>query len=218
VAGYHYEAAARAEVAAFLPQTYKTVLEVGCGRGGFAINLKKEAEIWGVEPNPKAAQEARSKGYQTCIGTYDEVAHLLKDKYFDLVVCNDVIEHMPDHDLFLQKIKKKLAPKGCIVGSIPNVRFYQNMYDLIVKRNWEYTDQGILDRTHLRFFTEKSLIRTMQSNGYTIEAFSGIDDITLHTKKRLKYFAFTIARVITLGNFSDMRFMRFGFRISPLIS
>lgn len=88
----------------------------------------------------------------------DRTAAALPDQHFDMVICNDVIEHMVDHDHFLEHIKTKMRPGACIVGSIPNVRHLTALFKLLVAKDWPYSASGILDRTHLRFFTENSTI------------------------------------------------------------
>jgi len=143
------------------------------------------------------------------IGPYEDVFNEIPDNYFDLVVCNDVIEHMVDHDEFFQSIKNKIKAKGVLIASIPNVRFIKNLNELIVKKDWEYKSDGILDRTHLRFFTEKSLKRTISDNGFIIEDFIGLNP---YKRKGfgIRRFLYNVA-ISWLG--SDLRFMQFGIRI-----
>ena len=173
----HYYQANRGVMARYLPQTYERVLEVGCGAGGFFDHLRQPCEVWGVEPNPAAARAASLKLHRVLTGRFDSIADQLPDAYFDMVICNDVIEHMDDHDRFLEAIKAKMRPGGWIVGSIPNVRHITALFKLLVAKDWPYSESGILDRTHLRFFTEKSLVRTLRNHGYAIEAFEGIGSV-----------------------------------------
>ena len=146
----------RAEVAPFLPLQYHRVLEIGCGEGKFRANLKLPCEYTGVEPSEMVAKFALATLDQVHVGTFESVASQLPRKHFDLVICNDVIEHMVDHDQFLESIKRNMTADGVLVGSVPNVRYVMHLWDLMVKKDWQYADTGILDRTHLRFFTEKA--------------------------------------------------------------
>jgi 2-polyprenyl-3-methyl-5-hydroxy-6-metoxy-1,4-benzoquinol methylase len=146
----------RTEMLSFLPKEYSTVLEIGCGKGAFASALTLSSEKWGVEMSASAATEAENVFNTVLVGTYREIERELPDQYFDLIICNDVIEHMPDAEQFLIDIQKKMVEGGQLVGSIPNVRYYDNFFKLIFGRDWKYTDEGVLDRTHQRFFTEKS--------------------------------------------------------------
>lgn len=205
-----YYSSHRAEVTPFLPDNPSRVLEIGCGTGGFRDFLPKNVEYWGVEPVADVAQAAREKMDFVHIGTYDAVKDQLPNEYFDLVICNDVIEHMQDHDAFLEQIKDKMAHGGFLCGSIPNVRHFKNLLNLLIKKDWEYTDAGILDRTHLRFFTRKSLIRAFDQNGFEIEMFKGIND------KRLRFYnPFSLIKYLFLFGILgiDTRPLQFGFRV-----
>ncbi len=165
----------RDEVSLLLPKHYSKVLEIGCAAGEFRHNLRLNHEYWGIEPTKSAAFQAEKNLDHVLIGLYDQVQDDLPDDYFDLIICNDVIEHMPDHDIFFQAIKQKLKIEGALVASIPNVRHISNLINLLFKKDWKYTEDGILDKTHLRFFTKKSLIRTINENGFYLEAIAGLN-------------------------------------------
>ncbi|MBU0500869.1 MAG: class I SAM-dependent methyltransferase [Gammaproteobacteria bacterium] len=202
---YQFE---RQEVAILLPSTYSRVLEIGCGAGRFRGNLSLEHEYWGVEPVKSEAMLASDSLDKVLIGTYDGVFNDIPDDYFDLVICNDVIEHLPDHDSFLQTIKRKMTKAGYLVASIPNVRHIENLFELLFRKDWKYQDAGILDRTHLRFFTRKSLKRTLLENGYTIESVVGLNPYK--DRPSLRYFVRLLA-ILLLG--LDTRFLQFGIRV-----
>jgi len=199
----------RKEMIPLLPRQYSKVLEIGCGEGNFRENLKLAHEFWGVEPNELSAIKAEKKMDKVLIGLYEDVCNEIPDNYFDLVVCNDVIEHMVDHDEFFQSIKNKIKVKGVLIASIPNVRYIKNLNELLVKKDWEYKSDGILDWTHLRFFTEKSLKRTISDNGFITEDFIGLNP---YKRKGfgIRRFLYNVA-IFWLG--SDLRFMQFGVRI-----
>ena len=196
----------RKEMIPLLPQQYSKVLEIGCGEGVFRQNLSQDSEFWGVEPDRASAKVAAKKIETVLIGTYEEMYNDIPNDYFDLVICNDVIEHLVDHDVFFQSIKKKLTKDGCLVASIPNVRYIKNLNELLVKKDWEYKSDGILDRTHLRFFTEKSLRRTIIDNGFVVDKFMGINP---YKKKGfgVRRFLYNLA-ISLLG--ADLRYMQFG--------
>lgn len=206
-----YYQGARKEVARFLPEQYSRVLEVGCGEGGFHVNLNPDCEHWGIEPVPRAADIARHKLHKVIEASYHEALGLLPDNYFDLVICNDVVEHMVDPDEFFRTIKQKLSGKASLVGSIPNVRYIGNLFELLFLKDWKYKDDGILDRTHMRFFTDKSIKRAFCENGFSVEEYAGINGVerNLFPLRVLVKNAF----IVLLG--SDTRFLQFGFRIRP---
>jgi 2-polyprenyl-3-methyl-5-hydroxy-6-metoxy-1,4-benzoquinol methylase len=213
---YQYSTTNRKELVEFFPKNYKRVLEVGCGTGGFRDTLKKDIEIWGIEPNQEAANEAMARGYKVLVGFYEEVAEQCPNNYFDLIVCNDVIEHMLEHEKFLEIIKIKMTPDASIIGSIPNVRYFGNLCKLLLNKDWKYVDNGVLDRTHLRFFTEKSLKRTFVEAKYNIEKLSGIqsDFTKWHSFFMcIRNFILLIITIATLGHSKDIQYVQFAFRL-----
>lgn len=203
----------------FLPDEYTYVLEVGCGTGNFSSGLDSSAEKWGIEMQKDAAEIAKARLFKVIHGDYDSVENLLPDNYFDLIICNDVIEHMPDHDDFLDKVKNKLKIGGYVVSSIPNVRYYKNLYELLFLKDWKYRNGGILDNTHLRFFTEKSITDCIKRHGYEINQMSGINsaiESTIFYKKWIKSIFFSLIYLFSLGNFKDIKYLQFGLRFKKL--
>jgi 2-polyprenyl-3-methyl-5-hydroxy-6-metoxy-1,4-benzoquinol methylase len=212
-----YSSQRRPEMAEFIPLSRERVLEVGCGEGAFVSALTGIKEAWGIEPS-SAADIARQRLHHVFKSTFAEAEAGLPLQYFDVIVCNDVIEHMTDHDDFLSRVHKYLAPGGRLVGSVPNVRFYNNLFQLVLEKDWHYTQTGILDRTHLRFFTEKSLVACLRRHDFTVEKLRGLTiNSDLGWSWRAVCYSW-LARalvVITCGYFSDIRFLQFAFRASP---
>ena len=102
----------RPEIIPFLPENRTRALEIGCGEGFFLGSMSGTAETWAVEANPNVAQRAQSWIGRVLVGDFEPMRHELPKAYFDLVICNDVIEHMIDHDRFLRQIKEYIAPGG----------------------------------------------------------------------------------------------------------
>ena len=202
-----------------LPPVRRRVLEIGCAEGVFLAGIAGAEEKWGIEPTEPAAAVARTRLTRVISKNFDEAKNELPLGYFDLVICNDVIEHMTDHDGFLAEIKKYMAPDGVIVGSIPNVRYHKNLFNLLFAKDWEYVDWGILDRTHLRFFTEKSLRRSLSAAGFEVETFRGINggiEFGL-SKWTLAYSLFALFSIaLSMGYFRDIRHQQFAFRARPI--
>lgn len=199
----------RSEMIQFLPQRYSKVLEIGCGKGGFRENLSSPCEYWGVEPHREISSIAEKRLDKVMVGTFDDVFNDLPDNYFDLVICNDVIEHMVDHHGFYEQIKVKCVQDAYMVGSIPNVRYINNLYNVLIKKNWEYEASGILDKTHLRFFTLNSIKRDFLNHQFDIEKLCGINE-TSYSRKRLRGLKIILFQFI-FGK--DTKFLQFGFRI-----
>ena len=215
-----YYTTARPDMIQFLPRKFSRVLEIGCSSGGFSqILLKRGAEVWGVEPNKRAAEVARLTLTKVIDTTFEQASNQLPDLYFDLVVCNDVIEHMPDHDYFLQAIKSKMCEGAVLVGSLPNIRHITSLVKLLALKDFPYRNEGILDRTHLRFFTQKSIRRALQENGFDVGILRGLNNIIIKglcggtALQKLFWRVLTSAVVVlTLGYYSDVVFPQFGFR------
>jgi len=142
----------------------ESVLEVGCSRGYFAekIKLEKECRVVGVEIDENAAEIARQRvGMTVFVPTADLPA--LPDEYlggFDTILCADVIEHVTDPWSFVNAYKKYLTPTGRMIVSIPNVAHWTCRL-MILRGNWEYNRFGLMDYTHLRFFTLESARRLL---------------------------------------------------------
>ena len=203
---YGYYCNRRAEVFRLVPDGAKRILEIGCAAGEFRQNFTNEIEYWGVEPVARAAKDARVKGIKVFCGTYETVCGQIPDGYFDIVVCNDVIEHVVDSEAFLLSIQRKLHANGVVIGSIPNVRFWGNLINLMIKRDWKYEDHGVLDRTHVRFFTRKSFRRLVCGFGFQIEHLTGI------ASRRMTVLKVLFAPILLLLGF-DICYLQFIFRI-----
>jgi 2-polyprenyl-3-methyl-5-hydroxy-6-metoxy-1,4-benzoquinol methylase len=130
----------------------------------------------------------------------------LAGKTFDCVVFNDVLEHVPDPEKILRETQSLLSEGGVIVASIPNILYFYEITKILITEDWEYQDYGILDRTHLRYFTRKSIVRLFRSAGYEIQEIRGINAFA--GKK------FRIANLLTFGRLADWKFVQFGVRAS----
>lgn len=205
----NYYAGTRPEMIDFIPKSAKRILEVGCGEAFFGSILKKKlnAEVWGVEINENCAAKAKENIDKVIIGDIVQLLDNLPDKYFDCVIFNDVLEHLINPYIVLFKIKNKLNLNGRVVCSIPNVRYFWTLVDLIVKKQWEYAEYGILDKTHLRFFTLKSIINMFNELGYEILKLEGINSI--------KSWKYTLINIIFLGHLSDTKYLEFACVAKP---
>jgi len=198
----------RPEIAGFLPGNYRNVLEIGCGAGLFRANLRSECTYTGVEPSPTAAETARKSLDNVLLGTFDSVAAELPVDHFDLVICNDVIEHMIDHDAFLENIKRHMAPGATLLGSVPNVRYCVHLWHLMVGKDWKHEEHGILDRTHLRFFTLKSWRQTLQAHGYSIDVLQGVTEPNWGTNLVRRWVKLGLANLVG----ADSKYLQIAFR------
>ena len=180
------------------------MLDVGCGAGGFGALVKHELgiEVWGAEYERPAAELASAKLDRVVCGDFVTVPDL-PDGYFDAVMFNDSLEHFPYTEPPLQRAKKLLAPGGVVIASIPNVRYIDNVYHFLIEKDWRYSESGILDSTHLRFFTRKSMVRTFEHAGYDVASITGINS---HHWSGKKIF---LLRLLIGGWIEDMRYLQY---------
>jgi 2-polyprenyl-3-methyl-5-hydroxy-6-metoxy-1,4-benzoquinol methylase len=195
-----YYACPRKEMLKYVPEASRTVLDVGCGEGLFGHALQQQVtgrEVWGIEIDPIAAGEAEGRIDKVLVGDVETVLSGLPEGHFDCVVFNDVLEHLVDPESVLRKITRYMTPNGIVVCSIPNVRYFPVLFRLILRKEWRYVDNGVLDRTHLRFFTIKSIQQMFEELRYDVLTIDGINKLNTWRPK--------MASVLSLGLFSDCR-------------
>jgi 2-polyprenyl-3-methyl-5-hydroxy-6-metoxy-1,4-benzoquinol methylase len=165
----------RGEMLHLVPESVRKALDVGCGTGAFGRLLKerKPVEVWGIELNGEVAEEAASHLDRVLVGSFPSSIELPVE-YFDCIIFNDVLEHMIDPWAALGAAKRYLTKQGWVIASIPNIRYLPILYRLLVRGEWKYTPTGVLDKTHLRFFTKKSMIEMFNDAGYEILQIEGI--------------------------------------------
>ncbi|MHB1650917.1 MAG: glycosyltransferase [Desulfitobacteriaceae bacterium] len=148
--------------------SFINVLEIGCACGGTLLKIKhqyRNVELYGIELNENAAEIASH--FATVISENIETSELrYPEGFFDYIILADVLEHLNDPWTILQKLNKYLKSDGKILASIPNVMHYTILKDLI-NGKWNYEDSGILDKTHLRFFTRSTANQMFLDTGYT---------------------------------------------------
>jgi 2-polyprenyl-3-methyl-5-hydroxy-6-metoxy-1,4-benzoquinol methylase len=204
-----YFAQSRKEMLPFMPKNINRLLDLGCHKGafGYLIKLLYGAEVWGIELFEEWATVARQTLDKVIVGDVNTVMNDLPENYFDCITCNDVLEHLVDPYSVLAGLKSKLTTDGVIVASLPNVRYWDNLKNLLLKKQWKYMDHGILDRTHLRFFTELSLRDTFTDLGFEIVRMEGINPTG---SDNLKIFNF-----LTFGALKDAKYLQFACVIKP---
>jgi 2-polyprenyl-3-methyl-5-hydroxy-6-metoxy-1,4-benzoquinol methylase len=194
---------ARSEVLSFVPSGAKRILDVGCGAGMFSWTLKQQrgAEVWGIELSEAASRKASTRLDRVLNAPFGPDLEL-PTAYFDAICFLDVLEHIPEPVDTLRHASTLLAPDGRLVASLPNFRHFDNMWNLVVKKSARYERGGIMDRTHLRIFTQSSIGLLFEEAGLTVERIEGINP------KRGSH-KFALFNAITLGSIADMRFLQF---------
>jgi methionine biosynthesis protein MetW len=145
------------------------VLDIGCADGTFAAELKQRlaCHVVGVEPNPDRAAAAAQRGIDVHRGYFtSDLASSLDP--FDIVLFMDVLEHVPDPVELLTLARSALRPGGRVIVSVPNVAHWTVRGKLLFGR-FDYRPTGIMDATHLRWFTAKTIASVVSSAGFTIQ-------------------------------------------------
>lgn len=192
-----YFSHARREILPLLPHRAPRALEVGCGSGHTLSLLKQQGLcdwVCGIEISPTAAEQASKRLDQVIQGNIEAMELPIEPGSIDLLLCLDVLEHLVDPWETLRRLAALLRPNGVLVASIPNVRYYRVLLPLMLGGRWDYQDSGILDRTHLRFFTRATAIELVESAGFSIERVSATNAHTRNWKYRLLD-ALTLSRV-----------------------
>jgi O-antigen biosynthesis protein len=148
----------------------KRVLDVGCSTGYFAEALAARGnDVVGIEFDETSAQQARARGLEVLTGDLEtlDLPGCLGEASFDVVVFADVLEHLRDPLPVLRATHRLLRPNGFVVISLPNIAHGDVRLALLDGR-FDYTDTGILDNTHTKFFTRRSLTRFVRDAGFAI--------------------------------------------------
>ena len=175
---------------------------------GRALREKRDAEVWGIELIRSVASTARQNLDQVLCGdVLSQLAEVPKGS-FDCVICNDVLEHLVDPYQVLTAIKELLTKDGVVVCSIPNIRYFRNLFDFVIRGQWRYEEAGIMDKTHLRFFTKNSIAETFKSLGYRIVRLQGINPTPSWRVATLNF--------ITGGFLDDTRYRQFACVAQPI--
>ncbi len=164
---YHFQ---RPDIIELVPASAKRILDVGCAAGVVGKILKERGaiEVVGIEVVEEAAREANQHLDKVIIGNIEEIDLDYPEGYFDCVILADVLEHLYNPWQALAKLRRYLAPGGKLVCSIPNIGHVSILRDLL-SGSWKYEEAGILDITHLRFFTLEGAFTLLMSAGFEVD-------------------------------------------------
>ncbi|HEY1446908.1 MAG TPA: class I SAM-dependent methyltransferase, partial [Caulobacteraceae bacterium] len=146
------------------------VLELGCGSGATGALALSEGRCvaWGVaiERHGPAATQAACVLTQVIEGDIDRLDLPLAEEGFDLLVMGQVLEHLPNPEAVLARLARFLKPAGVALASTPNIGHWRSVAGLVAGR-FDYEAEGVMDRTHLKWFTPRSLRRAFEGAGLT---------------------------------------------------
>jgi 2-polyprenyl-3-methyl-5-hydroxy-6-metoxy-1,4-benzoquinol methylase len=201
----------RPEMYKFLPASYRTLLDVGCGRGAFGAFIRKQTkcEVWGVEPDAECLPQAQTNLDKVLHGCFVPGMELPLN-YFDCIVFNDVLEHMLDPVSALQFAASLLSKNGVIMASIPNIGHFPTVWKLIVRGDWDYQERGILDKTHLRFYTRNSIRKLFEKAGFELQTLKGINPfLSMEPGDSKLWRRYRLCSWMPICGVRDMRYLQF---------
>ena len=194
-----YFAHARKEILPLLPQHCGRVLELGCGSGatlGWLKQIQKADQTVGIEIAESAASAAKAHADEVYWADFERGDVTMPDRQFDVILCLDVLEHMVNPWGVVDRlVSLYLKAGGTLIASVPNVRHYSVVLPLLLGGKWDYADAGLLDRTHLRFFTRDSARQLLTHSQLAAASCSAIGFDGLSRKR--------LFNALTLGVFQE---------------
>jgi len=173
---HKYYSSVNPELLAAVPVSAGHVLELGCGTGAFGAAWKRRnpSGLWsGIEFVADAAQSAHGVLDDVVCADIETIDDATLDAFLegrpapDVLVFGDVLEHLRDPLAVLRRLVDRLAPGGTVAACIPNIGHWSGIASLMAG-DWSYTDSGLLDRTHLRFFTQRSARALLEEAGLAV--------------------------------------------------
>ncbi|MBD3168996.1 MAG: methyltransferase domain-containing protein [candidate division Zixibacteria bacterium] len=193
-----YYSLVREEIKSLIPPGAKRLLDIGCGTGTTAEWIKNTFDMeWaaGAELFHPAGEKAKQRLDEVYIGNIEEMELPVQPSSIDVILCLDILEHLVNPWKIVSRLHKLLTENGVIITSIPNLRNLKVIIPLVLRGRFDYTEEGLLDKTHLRFFVRDTAVALMESSGMKVDAVLG-NMPPSGTKMH-------ILNKITLGMFSD---------------
>jgi SAM-dependent methyltransferase len=185
-------------VLAVVPKTSTWVLDVGCGSGAMGRQLKENlnCQVFGIthsEIEAKLAAQWLDKTFVDDLNCFNTKL----SNVFDCIICSHVLEHIYSPEILLLKLRNHLKTDGVLIVALPNVLHWKQRLEFL-KGNFKYTDGGLMDRTHFRFFDWDTALDLVQSSGFKVISREADGYFPLPgIRKLIKPFALTIDRAAT---------------------
>jgi 2-polyprenyl-3-methyl-5-hydroxy-6-metoxy-1,4-benzoquinol methylase len=194
----NYHGTVRQDVVRQVPAMGGALLDIGGGSGATASALKKRGFATAVVidmVDKEAVLPSIDHYIQADLSDPAVVLAVVREHGpFDAILCLDILEHLPGPWRLLQAVHDVAAPSSLLVVSLPNVSHYTASFPLLFGGQWNYQADGVLDRTHLRFFTRATAVQLVRDTGYRIESVYPTE-----SAKKLKVVVKKIMRFVSLG-------------------
>lgn len=197
-----YFTGARSDYIRQLPlQSAAKILEVGCGTGDtgmLALSEEKCGWYCGVELCESVAEEAKQKISEVVVGNVESIAFPWPEKTFDVLIISEVLEHLVDPWKVLLRLHPLMKPGALVFSSSPNVSHYR-IIKMLLKGEWQLEDFGVMDRTHLRWFTPATYRKMFEECGYKVESIGPVTPMAWRTR---------VLNAVTLDRFRHAFFVQ----------
>lgn len=201
-----YRNAGNLPALALIPESCGLALDLGCGAGDNVRLLQTQGWVVdGLTRSALEAQEAQAVCRQVWVHDLEQGLPITLSARYDLIFCSHILEHLANPAQLLRQLHDRLSPTGVLVVALPNLMHYRSRWPLIWGR-FEYTEMGVMDRTHLRWFTFDSGQRLLQANGFvlevaTVETSLPPGKLTRHFPARVQVGIRALLRAISPGFF-----------------
>ena len=180
----HYFSSVRHDLISFIDKNSKglTILEIGAGSGATLLELKQSGfanKIYGYDIVDLCKN--KNEFEQFVVGNIEQ-EHFPFNEKFDIIILADVLEHLIEPEVVLKKISPYLKDNGSIYISLPNIRYFKAVYQIFFKGNFKYEEEGVLDKTHLRFFCKMNMKQLITKT--EVLNVVKIESNLLHTKSK----------------------------------
>lgn len=160
------------------------ILEIGCGTGDTGAVLLREGKCGhycGIELNESAAEHARLQISEAIVGNVESMPFPWDNQSFDVLIISEVLEHLIDPWKVLRRLHSLMKPGAVVFASSPNISHYR-VIKMLLAGHWKLEDAGVMDRTHLRWFTPMSYGQMFESCGFRVESVAPVTRMGWKTK------------------------------------
>lgn len=186
------------------------ILEIGAGSGATLLELKKTGvakSIYGYDIMDLVADKDNFDMF--CVGNIETEKIPFEKDFFDIIIIADVLEHLIEPQDTLKKITDHLKDSGEIYISLPNFRNYTVFNSIFLKGDFKYAEQGILDKTHIRFFCKKNIMQ-IATNIENLVLIEVISNLKFNKTKK------SILNKITLGVFEEFLSLQYFLKLKKI--